>query len=160
MVEQRAEDPLLTENVVGDMEALPFDAESFDAAMFVACLHHVPDPLPALREAWRVLRREGQVFAIEPSSVRARSTGSTPIPGHPHEFRMSGRWLGERMANAGFAVEEIRHRQIAIRALRRLVPTPSLALLRVGDVLDGALRLVPGAETFGEVVMLRARKRQ
>ena len=48
MVRQRAEDPLLTENVVGDMEALPFDAETFDAVLFVAALHHVPDPLPAM----------------------------------------------------------------------------------------------------------------
>src|SRR5580765_2838201 len=29
MVRQRAEDPLLTENTVGDMEELPFDNETF-----------------------------------------------------------------------------------------------------------------------------------
>jgi Methyltransferase domain len=34
MIEQRGEDPLLTENIVGDMEALPFEDESFDAALF------------------------------------------------------------------------------------------------------------------------------
>jgi ubiquinone/menaquinone biosynthesis C-methylase UbiE len=52
----RSEDPLLPENEVGDMEALPYGDETFDAAMFVAALHHVPDPLPTLREACAVKR--------------------------------------------------------------------------------------------------------
>src|SRR3974390_872892 len=41
MVRQRSDDPSLRENVVADMEELPFDGESFDGAMFVAALHHV-----------------------------------------------------------------------------------------------------------------------
>src|SRR5205085_372102 len=45
MIRQRLEDPLLEHNVVGDMEALPFRDGLFDAALFVAALHHVPDPL-------------------------------------------------------------------------------------------------------------------
>jgi SAM-dependent methyltransferase len=158
MVEQRGEDPLLTTNVVGDMEALPFDAETFDAALFAACLHHVPDPLPALREAWRVLRPGGQVFAFEPSSMRARRAGSAPIRGHELEFRMSGDWLADRMRVAGFDVEEMRGRRISIRALRRIVRTPSLRLFRAGDQIDRALRVVPRLEQLGEIVMLRARK--
>src|SRR5579862_2635992 len=39
MVRQRMEDPRLSENLVGDMEALPFEAETFDGALFVAALH-------------------------------------------------------------------------------------------------------------------------
>ena len=158
MVEQRRADPLLTRNVVGDMEALPFDDEEFDAALFAACLHHVPDPLVALGEARRVLRPGGQIFAFEPSSVRARRAGSAPIRGHELEFRMSGRWLAERAAAAGFHVEELRRGRIAIRVLRRL-RTPSLRAFRTGDRIDRVLRLVPGVEEFGEIVMLRARKR-
>lgn len=158
MIEQRSEDPLLTTNFVGDMESLPFDSATFHAAMFAACLHHLPDPLPALREAWRVLLPSGQAFAFEPSSVRARRAGSTPIQGHELEFRTSGRWLAGRMMSAGFDVMELRWRRIAIRALRRIVPSPSLRVFRAGDRIDRALRLVPGVEELGEVVMLRARK--
>jgi len=158
MVEQRGEDPLLTENVVGDMEALPFDDATFDAALFAACLHHVPDPLPALREAWRVVRPGGRVFAFEPSSIRAIRAGTLAIPEHQHEFRMSGRGLAERMGDAGFEVEEMRGRRIAIKALRRLERSPSLAMFHAGDAVDRALRLLPGVEQLGEIVMLRARK--
>jgi hypothetical protein len=71
---------------------------------------------------------------------------------------MSGRWLAERMGLAGFEVEEILGRRIAIKALRRLTRSPSLAMFRAGDAVDRALRLVPGVEQLGEIVMLRARK--
>lgn len=158
MVEQRALDPKLTENVVGDMEALPFADESFDAALFAACLHHVPDPVPSLREAWRVLRPGGRVFAFEPSSIRARKAGTLPIEGADHEFRMSGSGLARRMAEAGFEVEEVLGRRISVRLVRRLTRSPSLRLLHAADAVDRVLRLVPRAEQLGEVAMVRARK--
>src|SRR5207244_11642817 len=101
----RNEDPWLAEHVVGEMEDLPFDAERFDAALFVAALHHVPDPLPALREAARVLRPGGQLFAFEPMSLRARDR-SVSTPGAPHEFLLARSWLLQRTAEAGFVIEE------------------------------------------------------
>ena len=48
VVRQRLDDELLPFNVVGDMEALPFPDGAFDAALALACLHHIPDPAPAL----------------------------------------------------------------------------------------------------------------
>lgn len=158
MVAQRAADPMLAVNVVADMETLPFDPETFDAALFAACLHHVPDPLPSLREAWRVLRPGGQVFAFEPSSVRAGRAGSRPIQGHELEFRMSGRWLAGRMRTAGFEVVDVRWHRISARALRRILARDTLRVYRAGDRLDRVLRLVPRMGQLGEVVMLRARK--
>lgn len=46
---------------------LPFRAESFDLVAFSSVLHHIPDRLPALAEARRVLRLGGMVFAFDPN---------------------------------------------------------------------------------------------
>jgi SAM-dependent methyltransferase len=43
--------------LAGSAENLPFDDQSFDAAMAVASVHHWPDPIAGLREMRRVARR-------------------------------------------------------------------------------------------------------
>ena len=45
----------------GDAEALPFADGSFDAVVSNFGVHHVPEPIRALREAHRVLRSGGRV---------------------------------------------------------------------------------------------------
>jgi SAM-dependent methyltransferase len=158
MVRQRSEDRRLPDNAVADMEALPFAAESFDAAMFVACLHHVPDPLPALREAWRVLRPGGQVFAFEPCSLRAWRTGRLPVPGYAHEFAISVFWLAEQLRAAGFTIRDARGANIAIRGVRRVFRSPSLRVYHASDAVDRALAVIPGVSRLGSVGMIHATK--
>jgi SAM-dependent methyltransferase len=173
----RDEDPWLAENVVGDMEDLPFDAERFDAALFVAALHHVPDPLPALREAARVLRPGGQLFAFEPMSLRARG-GTVSTPGAAHEFLLARRMLLRRTVEAGLVIEEARGCRIAMRALRRAAllgdpftmvigkrpvrkgqPAAGASAWRFGDQLDKmVLGRLPLLHHLGETILLRARK--
>ena len=157
VIAARGEDPLLVNNVVADMEALPFEPESFDGAMFIAALHHVPDPLPALREAARVLKPGGQLFAFEPTSLRARR-GNRAIAGSPHEFRMSRSWLLRRMRAAGFDIEEARRFRVAIRIMRAMArPTP--VMWGICDALDTVLTRIPGVNALAEVVRIRATKR-
>jgi len=43
--------------VAATAESLPFDDQSFDAAMAVSTVHHWPDPIAGLRELRRVARR-------------------------------------------------------------------------------------------------------
>jgi SAM-dependent methyltransferase len=43
--------------VAAAAESLPFEDQSFDAAMAVATIHHWPDPVAGLREMQRVARR-------------------------------------------------------------------------------------------------------
>jgi SAM-dependent methyltransferase len=158
MIRQRSEDPLLEHNVVGDMEALPFADESFDAVMFVAALHHVPEPLRALQEANRVLRPGGRLFALEPSSVRASGKGTRPVPGMAHEFAVSAWWLAAQMREAGFEVEHVRMRNLAVRVLALAARRSSLALFHAGDALDRVLARVPGLDRFAETGLLQAVK--
>jgi SAM-dependent methyltransferase len=147
----------LPENIVADMEELPFEPASFDAAMFIAALHHVPDPLPALSEAARVVRTGGHLFAFEPTSLRARG-GNRSIPGSPHEFRMSRSWLLARIRAAGFDVVEARRFRVAIRVMRAMArPTP--VMWGISDALDSVLTRFPGVNTLAEVVRVRATRR-
>lgn len=57
----------------GGAEALPYPAASFDGAIFLNALHHVPPALMdrALAEAGRVLRPAGLVLVIEPLATGA-----------------------------------------------------------------------------------------
>jgi len=83
----------------GDVEALPIDDRSLDAAVISLVLHHVADPAAALREVARVLRPGGRLLLIDMSR-------------HEHvEYRqqMGHVWLGfdraqvlEWLAAAGF----------------------------------------------------------
>lgn len=54
--------------VAGGAQAIPFPDASFDLALMLKSLHHVPMPLlaQALREAARVLRRGGHLYVSEP----------------------------------------------------------------------------------------------
>ncbi|WOS66705.1 class I SAM-dependent methyltransferase [Sinorhizobium fredii] len=53
---------------IASAEALPFASGTFDAAVMVNALHHVPEPLmsAALREAVRVLSDDGFLVVMEP----------------------------------------------------------------------------------------------
>jgi hypothetical protein len=66
--------------VAGDVETLPFRSGSFDRALCLNALHHVPNPAQALREIARVLGEHGQLVLIEPGHGHAdRETSQTAM---------------------------------------------------------------------------------
>jgi SAM-dependent methyltransferase len=52
------------EAIVGDVQALPFEDESFDCAVAAWMLYHVPDVERGIAELARVLRPEGRLVAV------------------------------------------------------------------------------------------------
>ena len=72
----------------GSVESLPFTDESFDAVVGNTVLHHLGDPVGALREAHRVLAPSGRVaFTIwaEPESLEAFGLFLGPVAAHAGE---------------------------------------------------------------------------
>jgi hypothetical protein len=103
------------------------------------------------------VRPGGQLFAFEPTSLRARG-GNRVIPGSPHEFRMSRSWLLARMRAAGFDVVEAKRFRVAIRVMRAMArPTPMM--WGISEALDTVLTRIPGVNALAEVVRVRATRR-
>lgn len=51
---------------LGFLESSGYGDEMFDYVTMMECLEHVADPFIALREAYRILKEEGQVFVTVP----------------------------------------------------------------------------------------------
>lgn len=62
--------------VAGDLEKLPFADASFDKAVCLSAIHHVPDMAAALREIARVLTPAGVAVFSEPGVGHAQMPGS------------------------------------------------------------------------------------
>ena len=98
--------------VVGDAEALPFAASSFDRVLLSLVLHQLADPQAAVAEAFRVLRRGGLalVRTIAPEDVSTRvperflpSMAAADVARMPSVETIAG-WL----KRAGFVDVDIR----------------------------------------------------
>jgi ubiquinone/menaquinone biosynthesis C-methylase UbiE/uncharacterized protein YbaR (Trm112 family) len=62
--------PYITRLFLADAENLPLLNNYFDAVIFNASLHHLPNPRRAFVEAFRVLKTGGRVVLVEPNSDR------------------------------------------------------------------------------------------
>jgi ubiquinone/menaquinone biosynthesis C-methylase UbiE len=51
---------------LADGEKLPYPDASFDAVTIQGVVHHLPDPMPMLKESYRVLKPGGELYISEP----------------------------------------------------------------------------------------------
>ena len=98
---------------LGSALALPYEAASFNKVLAVNSLHHWPDSVGGLREAWRVLMPGGLVLIVEQPRAATSEDGLQKLT----------RELTEQVANAGF-----RHIRSASKAMR---PAASVAVIGV-----------------------------
>lgn len=90
-------------DVIGSVEALPFDDASFDTVISTQVIEHVPEPHAMMAEIARVLRPGGYALITAPAAW--------PLHEVPHDFQRFTRYGLEYLATeSGLTVEGITER--------------------------------------------------
>ena len=96
----------------GDFLEVPYPPGSFDVLVMTELIEHLPDPLPFLQQAARLLRGGGLLFMTTPNGagisarVLAAEWSVVAPPEHLHLF--SPRSMTHALARCGFADVDIR----------------------------------------------------
>lgn len=110
--------------LVADVQALPFEDESFDLVVSLETLEHVPDPDRGLAELVRVTKRGGRLVVTTPNYLSLVGL-----------YRVYLRLRGRRFAEMGQPINQPLTLLGRVRKLRRLG-------CRV-DAVDGCIHLLP-----------------
>lgn len=89
------------EVVPGSIEGMPFPDESFDLALALDVIEHVPNDLQALEELFRVLRPGGFLLVTVPA-LRMLWGAHDVAAGHYRRYTLAG--LRRQVERAGFGV--------------------------------------------------------
>jgi ubiquinone/menaquinone biosynthesis C-methylase UbiE len=149
---------------VADACALPFPDGSFDVVAFSSVLHHIPDFTRAVREAYRVLRPGGVVFAFDPNLLHpAMALFRHPAsPGYiaegvsPNERPLLPTVLATAFRRAGF--RRVRQRAQSDIPYRAVAPRRLNAALSAYNVCDWAWERAGLGRWFGTFVITCGRK--
>jgi SAM-dependent methyltransferase len=116
-------------DVVAPADALPLADGSADAVLLTQMLEHVPDPAAVLREAARVVRTGGGLFATVPFAWELHEL--------PHDYwRFTPASLQRLLTDAGFTRIEIAPRTDCFTTLAQLVRNVCWAMGRAPDGRD------------------------
>jgi SAM-dependent methyltransferase len=116
-------------DVVASVDTLPFEDETFDAAMLTQVLEHVRTPDVAVREAHRVLRKGGPLLVTVPFVWEEHE--------RPFDFyRYSSAGVHHLLEDAGFTAIVVRARTDCFSTLAQLMRNVGWAMGRAPDGLD------------------------
>lgn len=150
--------------MVADATKMPFPDARFDVVAFSSVLHHIPDFLPAMKEAFRVLRPGGHVFAFDPNLLHPamalfrwpKSPLYTTKGVSPNESPLMPWRLRRNFAAAGF--QGIRQRAQADLPYRAVAPKILDSMLSVYNAADWLMARLRIDSYFGCFNITSARK--
>jgi SAM-dependent methyltransferase len=101
-----------TAMVRGDLRAMPFASDSFDAIVCFHVLEHIHDDAPSFREIGRMLKPDGFGLLCVPLQGQVTQEGAPPsewerLYGQDDHVRMYGMDIEQRMRDAGLQVQRI-----------------------------------------------------
>ncbi len=144
---------------------LPFQSSSFDVVCFSSVLHHImPGYDVALREALRVVKPGGRVFAFDPNLLHPamalfrwpKSPLYNPHGVSPNERPMTSSELQRAFVAAGFV--DVRQRGQADIPYRAVAPNGFGPFLGAYNVADRWLQRCGLARVFGTFIVSTARR--
>jgi SAM-dependent methyltransferase len=150
--------------LVADACDLPFAKESFDVVAFSSVLHHIPDFPAAVREAYRVLRAGGVVFAFDPNLLHPAmalfrhpaSPAYIPDGVSPNERPLMPPVLATAFRRAGFG--HVRQRGQSDIPYRAVAPRRLNAALSAYNLADWVWERSGLGLVFGTFVLTCGRK--
>jgi ubiquinone/menaquinone biosynthesis C-methylase UbiE len=147
----------------GAFEEMPAPPESFDAAMAIFFLHHVPGLDPLARRIAEWLRPGGVLYALDPSRYRLSGAAGRIVVPHlmrryqtPDERELRPREVRETFEAAGFEARTEIY-DFASSPLAGLLPGWGKTYL-VSRLIDDWILRVPGLRALGSNFQLIARK--
>jgi len=130
--------------VAGDVEALPFPADSLSGVLLSGLIHHLPNPSQCAQEVFRVLKPGGHFFAFDPNRLnpfmylyRDRSSPLYSAKGVTENERpIIAKQVAQVFRGAGFFVKTnyisgLQYNYVASSFAQRLLP--------IYNIIDGIL---------------------
>jgi ubiquinone/menaquinone biosynthesis C-methylase UbiE len=149
--------------VQGDIEKLPFKAESFDGALLSGVVHHLPDASACAAEVFRILRPSGRFVAFDPNRMNPfmwlyrdhASPFYSPVGVTPNERPVLAREVARTFDNAGFSVSS---HYLAGLSYRYVASSRARLFLPIYNLLDANLFRLPFMDRFSPFVLTAGKK--
>jgi ubiquinone/menaquinone biosynthesis C-methylase UbiE len=149
--------------VQGDIEKLPFKAESFDGALLSGVVHHLPDASACAAEVFRILRPSGRFVAFDPNRMNPfmwlyrdhASPFYSAVGVTPNERPVLAREVARTFDNAGFSVSS---HYLAGLSYRYVASSRARLFLPIYNLLDANLFRLPFMDRFSPFVLTAGKK--